>query len=96
MKHPITRVEIVEQLAAAFRKVTAQPAAPLPDESARLRDDLGLDSFAALELLFELEDLLGVRIAKTAAMSFQTVGDVVTHVMAQLTAESPPAEVVPS
>ncbi len=96
MKQPISRGQVVEQLSAAFRKVTGQAAAPAVDESARLRDDLGLDSFAALELLFELEDLLGVRIAKTAAASFQTVGDVVTYVMAELAADPPVTEAVRS
>lgn len=86
MNDPIltSRTDIVEQLRAAFCKVTGQePAAATWPESAHLRDDLGLDSFAALELLFELEDRLGVRIAKAAAASFQTVGDVVTYVMAE-------------
>lgn len=58
-------------------------------QSAHLRDDLGLDSFAALELLFELEDRLGVRIAKAAAPSFQTVGGVVTYLMAERAAPKP-------
>jgi acyl carrier protein len=84
---PSSRAEVVDQLRAAFCKVTGQePATAAWSESARLRDDLGLDSFAALELLFELEDRLGVRIARAAAMTFQTVGDVVTHVMAELAA----------
>ncbi len=55
-------------------------------ESARLRDDLGLDSFAAVELIFELEDLVDVRITREAAATFRTVGDVVSHVMGELSA----------
>lgn len=85
-----SRADIVNQLHAAFCQVTgAEPAAVTWSESARLRDDLGLDSFAALELLFELEDRLGVRIARTAAQSFQTVGDVVSHVLAEGAAPAP-------
>jgi acyl carrier protein len=79
-----SRADVVERLQAALQKVTGQADPPAAlSESARLRDDLGLDSFAALELLFELEDGLGVRIGKSAAMSFQTVGDVVTYVLSE-------------
>lgn len=85
--HPLSRADIVEHLCAAFQKVTGRVDRPAGwQDSTRLRDDLGLDSFAALELLFEVEDRLGVRIGKTAAASFQTVGDVVTYVAAELTA----------
>ncbi len=91
---PPSRADVLERLQAALQKVTGQADSPAGlAESARLRDDLGLDSFDALELLFELEDGLGVRIGKTAAMSFQTVGDVVDYVMAELStpATAPPA-----
>lgn len=88
---PSSRADIVDQLRAAYGKVTGQePESATWSESASLRDDLGLDSFAALELLFELEDRLGVRIARTAAQSFRTVGDVVTFVMAEQRAPRPP------
>jgi hypothetical protein len=36
-------------------------------ESSKLREDLGLDSYAALELIFELEDQVGVRVSQEAA-----------------------------
>ena len=91
-----SRPDIVDKLSTAFRKVTGQdpPATPL-QESTRLRDDLGLDSFAALELIFELEDVLGVRIPNTAAVTFQTVGDVVTFAVAELSAPKPSAPITP-
>jgi acyl carrier protein len=56
------------------------------NRSTRLREDLGLDSFAALELLFEIEDLVGVRIPQESAVKFETVGDVVTFLHATLAA----------
>jgi len=78
---PSSREETVAALRAAFVKVTGQEPAGDFCEQLRLRDDLGLDSFAALELLFELEDRLGVRIPKEAAVGFQTVADVVSFVV---------------
>lgn len=91
-----SREGILEMLRAALLKVTARdPASVSLAESTRLREDLGLDSFAAVELVFEVEDLAGVRITREAAASFQTVGDVVSCVMGQLPAtQAPVAEIV--
>jgi acyl carrier protein len=79
-------------VADALGKVTTQSdrndrsEARALNPSTRLREDLGLDSFAALELLFELEDLVGVRIPQESAVTFETVGDVVTFIHATLAA----------
>lgn len=82
-----SRDDIIEKLGAALVKVAArEPASLSLTESARLRDDLGLDSFAAVELIFELEDMVDVRITREAAATFQTVGDVVSYVMDELSA----------
>ncbi|MDX2024627.1 MAG: phosphopantetheine-binding protein [Deltaproteobacteria bacterium] len=81
-----SRDMIVDKMAQAFAKVTEkQLEASAMVDGTKLRDDLGLDSFAALELLFELEEMLNVRIPQEAAASFVTVGDVVVYVQAQLT-----------
>jgi acyl carrier protein len=86
-----SRAVVLEKLRTAFAKVTPDDqAVGALTESARLRDDLGLDSFAALELIFELEDLLHVRISKSAAVTFQTVGDVISFVVAELSAPAIP------
>jgi acyl carrier protein len=83
----LSREGIMDQLRAAFVSVTdSAPSSVVLTEATKLRDDLGLDSFAALELVFELEELVGVRISQEAASSFQTVGDVVTYVAAQVSA----------
>lgn len=82
-----SRDSIMDQLRAAWASVTeSEPASVVLDESSRLREDLGLDSFAALELIFELEEQAGVRIPQEAASSFQTVGDVISYVLAQRSA----------
>jgi acyl carrier protein len=83
---------IVSKLLEAFVKVTERDPASIDlVDTANLREDLGLDSFAALELIFELEDMLSVRIPQEAAATFQTVADVVAFVQLQF-APRPPAE----
>jgi acyl carrier protein len=87
-----SRDSVIETLRAALVKVTARdPASVSLAESTRLREDLGLDSYAAVELVFEVEDLAGVRITREAASSFQTVGDVVSCVIEQLSTTQAPA-----
>ena len=87
-----SRNAIVEKLTEAFVKVTERdPASVTILDETKLRDDLGLDSFAALELLFELEETCNVRIPQDAAATFQTVGDVVAYVQLQLS--TPPVAV---
>jgi acyl carrier protein len=72
-----TRTEILDKLRQLLAKSGARPPEAVT-ESTRLREDLGLDSFAAIELVFDIEDLLDVRIPQSAAVAFQTVGDVIT------------------
>jgi acyl carrier protein len=83
----LSRASILEKLNAALVRVSArEPKQVSLGESTTLREDLGLDSFAAIELVFELEDQVGVSIPQEAAMSFKTVGDVVTYVLGQMSA----------
>lgn len=83
----MTRDVIVERMAEAFTKVTEQQPPPMTDDLL-LKEGLGLDSFSALELLFELEESLGLRIPQEQASTFKTVGDIVAFAQAQL---APPA-----
>jgi acyl carrier protein len=53
-------------------------AAIKPDAS--LAQDLGLDSFAALETAFELEEKFSIQIPNEALSSVKTVKDVVDYV----------------
>jgi acyl carrier protein len=83
----LSRASILEKISAALVRVSArEPKQVSLEESTKLREDLGLDSFAAIELVFELEDQVGVNIPQEAAMSFKTVGDVVTYVLGQMSA----------
>ena len=49
------------------------------DLDTRLRENLGGDSLDLLELLFELEQELGVHIPEAAAADFETIGDAVRY-----------------
>lgn len=90
------RQELVAAMADALTKVTGNTfAGGTLSESSRLRDDLGLDSFAGLELMFEIEDRTNVRIPQDVATSFQTVGDVVAYVEQALTTSPAAAEASP-
>ncbi len=86
----MNRDEIVQRMAAAFAKVTEQTPPAMPDEL-QLKEGLGLDSFSALELLFELEESLNIRIPQDQSTGFRTVGDVVAFVQAQLQSAAAPA-----
>ena len=45
----------------------------------KLVEDLGMDSFVAVELIFELEDHLGIKIPDSDMINLKTVGDVVNY-----------------
>jgi len=84
---------ILSAVSDALGKITANASdkddntkALALNPSTRLREDLGLDSFAALELLFEIEDRAGIRIPQESALKFETVGDVVTFIHEALAA----------
>jgi acyl carrier protein len=86
-----SRDEVVEKLRLAYQRVSQRGPSDVPlVESARLREDLQLDSYAAIELVFELEDSVGVRIPNEAVMTFRTVGDVVAFVLAEQSAAKSP------
>ena len=47
---------------------------------ANLRDDLGIDSLDAVELVMELEDTFNVKIEDSEAQNFVTVKDIVDFI----------------
>lgn len=69
-----TEAKTKQIVAAHFKK----PLAALDDDT-RLREDLGGDSLDLVELLFELEQELGVRIPDGAAADIRTIGDALRH-----------------
>ena len=52
--------------------------------TARLRDDLGLDSLDALDLVVALEKQFSCDISETDAQSIRTVGDVCSRIATRL------------
>ena len=50
----------------------------------RLADDLGVDSFGAVELLFELEEKFGLKIPDSDISQIRTVNDIVAYLVTWL------------
>ncbi len=50
----------------------------------RLREDLGLDSFAAIELIYGAEDKFGINITDEEAMKLVTINDLVELIQEKL------------
>jgi acyl carrier protein len=50
----------------------------------KLIGDLGVDSFAAVELIFVLEDKTGLEIANRDIMGVKTVGDIIDYIALRL------------
>ncbi|MDH4186099.1 MAG: acyl carrier protein [Nitrospira sp.] len=58
------------------------PATILPSQ--HLRDDLGLDSMAVIELLYRIEEAFDIQIPDQDLMGLTTVGHVVSYVEKRL------------
>jgi len=50
----------------------------------RLIEDLGMDSFTSIELIFELEDRLGIDIPEKETFKLITVGDIINYIVFRL------------
>ena len=53
------------------------------DINARLREDLGMDSFGSIEIAFELEDAFGIKIPDEDIVKVVIVKDVVDYIKAR-------------
>ncbi len=54
----------------------------------RLVEDLNIDSFGGVELVFELEDLTGIEILTADFINLKTVGDVTTFISSRLASKN--------
>ncbi len=61
-----------------------------------LRDDLGLDSMATIELLFRIEEAFDIQIPDEDLQQLRRVGDVISYVQERLPPASPGARTVRS
>lgn len=65
---------IVDKLEVEESKVT---------ESAKIREDLGADSLDTYELVYAIEEELGIPIPDDKATEFETVGDALNYLKSQ-------------
>lgn len=53
-------------------------------ETAILTDDLGIDSFSSIEIVYELEDKFGIEIPEKDLADVKTVNNIVTYIISRL------------
>ncbi len=51
---------------------------------ALLTDDLGIDSFSSIEIVYDLEDKFGIEIPEKDLADVKTVDDIVTYIVSRL------------
>ena len=69
----------IDQAKELIAKVSARDLS-IVEAGQDLVVDLGIDSPRALQLLVELEDILGIEISDEDAARLETVGDILTYV----------------
>jgi acyl carrier protein len=84
--------QIIQSLATYLKRAPSSIT-----ESHHLRDDLGLDSVAVIELLFEIEDRFKIQIPDQDLPGLSTVGSVAAYVQQRLSSSrSTPAKAKPA
>ncbi len=78
-----TDSEIADQILAALAEHLKRDKRSIALENT-LRDDLGLDSIATIELLFKLEDVFNLRIPDEDLQDLTRVRDVIHYVEAKV------------
>ncbi len=74
-----TRDDVLAQVRAVLSRTLGVPPERVT-EDALLVESLGMNSFASVEMLFELEEATGLQIRDDRVPSLKTVGDVATFV----------------
>ena len=74
----MTDQEIEQKVKELLSKKFSIEITKIKSES-RLAQDLGVDSFGAVELMFELEETFGLKIADSDIDQIHTVNDVVVY-----------------
>jgi acyl carrier protein len=77
----VTRDEVLAKVRDHLASELEVPVETI-SEGTRFRDDLDADSLDLYELVMELEDTYGIRIAEEEAARIETVGDAVDFVAA--------------
>jgi acyl carrier protein len=76
------RAEVVDQIRTHLSEELGIDATTI-EESSRFKEDLEADSLDLVELVVELEDRYGIRMAEDQAERIKTVGQAVDFVLAQ-------------
>ena len=79
----VEQKEILEKVTEALAKMLMIDRVNIQPEST-LVEDLGMDSYYAVELLFELEDQYNIEIPDEAAYELKKVSDIVTYLHTRL------------
>ncbi len=79
----LSRQELQEKIFLNLRNVLGKKVKDISLEQ-KLVEDLGLDSFAALELIYEIEDSLKIKVPDEDAKKFIFVKDVLNYVWQKL------------
>ncbi len=49
-----------------------------------LKDDLGIDSFDSLRIIFEVEDEFGIKVPPSEVKNIETIDDIVSYIMKRM------------
>lgn len=79
----LSRAEIETQVREILAKELSIGLDKITPEK-KLVEDLGMDSFASVELMFELEDKLKIEIPDDNARDLKTVDDVINYITSRL------------
>jgi acyl carrier protein len=82
----MTNQEIEQKVKELLSKKFDIEIAKIKSDS-RLAQDLGVDSFGAVELMFELEETFGLKIADSDIDGIRSVNDIVVYLAAWLEKE---------
>ncbi|MFI5355818.1 MAG: acyl carrier protein [Opitutales bacterium] len=75
----MTHQDVEQKVTATIaRKLEIEPSTIHADT--RLAEDLGIDSFGAVELLFEIEEAFGLKIPDSEIEHVRTVGHIVDYI----------------
>ncbi len=85
----MTTPEIQQKVIAIVAQKFSVDAAKINNET-RLADDLGVDSFGAVELMFELEEAFNLKIEDSEIARVQTIDDIVVYLVSWLDKKFPP------
>ena len=79
----MTDAQIVSKIIQALAEYLKRDAASITEEH-HLRDDIGLDSMAVIELLYKIEETFNIQIPDQDLTALRTVGSVAAYVQDRL------------